>query len=504
MAANKRLTETVDRWWRSPSSMVRELFEVEPDPWQIDVLDCFPTQPQIALCACKGPGKTGTLSWLAWNFLLTRPEPNIAATSISGDNLHDNLWKECAKWRNRSKLLQGMFEITSERIFRKGAKDTHFMSARTWPKTGDSQSQADTLAGLHADYIMFILDESGGIPRSVMVAAEAALSSCIEGHILQAGNPTSLDGPLYDASRDRLENGGAWKVFEITGDPDDPKRSPRVSAEWAKDQIRKYGRDNPWVLVNVFGKFPPGSINSLISEDEVREAMKRYHRPHEIGDVAKVLGVDVARQGLDSSVICPRQGIQTFPLRRYRSVENGIVGASITNRIWDEFGADACFVDATGGMGFTWIDQLGVLGKEPIAVQFAGKASNDDQFVNKRAEMYWNAVQYIKRGGALPDIETEGARELMEALTKTTYFHKGDRIQIEEKDQIKDRLGFSPDEADAFVLTFAEPVSPKRSVRSPSHSAMRGAYNPMADIERGMRGAHNVAATNFDPFKSSY
>jgi hypothetical protein len=28
----------------------------------------------------------------------------------------------------------------------------------------DEDQQANTLAGLHADYILFILDESGGIP----------------------------------------------------------------------------------------------------------------------------------------------------------------------------------------------------------------------------------------------------------------------------------------------------------------------------------------------------
>ena len=38
------------------------------------------------------------LAWLAWNFLLTRREPKIAATSITATNLADNLWAEMAKW----------------------------------------------------------------------------------------------------------------------------------------------------------------------------------------------------------------------------------------------------------------------------------------------------------------------------------------------------------------------------------------------------------------------
>jgi hypothetical protein len=247
---------------------------------------------------------TAVLAWLAWNFLCTRPQPNIAATSVSGDNLRDNLWKEMAYWRGKSKFIEAQFEWTTTRIFRKGMMATWFMSARTWPRQGDAKSQADTLAGLHAPYIMFLLDESGSIPESVMVSAEAALSSCTEGHIVQAGNPTMTSGPLYRAYRNRLNgptaNGGPWYVVEITSDPDDPMRTPRVSIEWARQQIRNWGRADPWVMVNVLGKFPAGAINSLITEDEVREAMRRFYRPYEIGASSRVLGCDVARQGLDS------------------------------------------------------------------------------------------------------------------------------------------------------------------------------------------------------------
>lgn len=497
--ANKALEDKIRLWWEHPVAFVRDCFEVEPDPWQFDVLEAFPTTPLISMQACRGPGKTATLAWLGWNFLLTRPYPNIAATAISGDNLRDNLWKEMALWRakDKTKILSSLYEITSERIFRKGFKDTWFMSARTWPKSGDMQAQSAVLSGLHADYVMFILDESGEIPVPVGVTAEAALLSGKEAHVVQAGNPTTHDGYLYSASRDKR-----WKVFEITGDPDDPKRAPRVNIDEARRQIQRWGRDNPWVMSGILGKFPPSNLASLISEDEVRAAMNRHYRTHEIGAVAKIIGVDVARQGLDASVISMRQGIQAYPFRRFRNID-GIVGASITNNLWDEFQADACFVDATGGLGFTWIDQLRTLGKSPLAVQFSSKAADEDRFVNKRAEMYWRAVQWIKNGGALPGEFTEGARELMDALCKTQMFHKNDRIQLEEKEQIRDRLGFSPDEADSFVVGFAETVTP--AARSPrgNYSAVRQEYRPFAEVERGTESGYS-GGQNFDPYRTSY
>lgn len=492
----------ITEWRWDPAKMVREQFGIEPDPWQLDVLNQFKSNPYIAMQACKGPGKTAVLAWLTWNFLTTRPFPKVAATSISGDNLRDNLWAELAYWRTKSPLLQNMFEWTNTRIFSRQHPETWWASARTWPKSGDANSQANTLAGLHSDYIMFILDESGGIPDAVMVSAEAALSSCKEGHIVQAGNPTHLTGPLYRASKDRKENGGRWLVIEITGDPDDPRRSPRVKAEWAREQIKTYGKDNPWVLVNVFGRFPPASINALIGEDEVRAAMKRYYRPYDIGPQAKILGIDVARQGDDASVIARRQGPQMENMLRYRNVENGVIGASIANRVWNEFDADACFVDATGGMGFTWVDQLAVLGKSPVPVQFSWAASSPERYANKRAEIYFRFVEWIKQGGALPPEDIDGSAQLLRALVGTTYSFKNDKMLLEDKDSIKARIGFSPDEADACALTFTEPVTPKqRTARSvTSRSAVGGAYTPFADIDRISGSFPRGPTSAYDPF----
>jgi hypothetical protein len=41
--------------------------------------------------------------------------------------------------------------------------------------------------------------------------------------------------------------------------------------------------------------------------------MKRSYRPQEIGNAAKIIGVDVARFGDDESALAFRQGIQAFP-----------------------------------------------------------------------------------------------------------------------------------------------------------------------------------------------
>lgn len=475
-------------WRKSPSKMVRDLFGVEPEPWQEEALEAFPNHQRLCFKASKGVGKTCLEAWLIWNFLLTRPHPKIAATAISGANLSDNLWTELALWQNKSPLLASTFTWTKTRIFANAYPETWWCSARTSPQAADKTQQANTLAGLHADYIMFVLDESGGMPRAIMASAEAALSSCKEGHLVQAGNPTHLEGPLYDACTVERR---LWKIIDINGDPDNPKRASRVSIEWARQQIEKYGRDNPYVLVNVFGQFPPSSLNALIGPDEVSAAMKRYYREGEIGKAPKILGVDVAQMGDDSSVIASRQGIQMFPLMKYRNIDS-TQGAGQVARKWNDWEADAAFIDNTGGFGAGWVDQLRLLGKAPIGIHFSGQANQKERYFNKRAEMAFEFVEWIKRGGALPENS-----ELLAALTQTTYSFKGDRLILEPKDDVKLKLGYSPDEMDAAMLTFAEPVAARATQQQ--RYAPPPQYNPFHDIERSISAL--TTPDNYNPYR---
>lgn len=450
----RQATDRIRLWREKPQIFVREVFGIEPDAWQDEVLEAFPSKPRIALKACKGPGKTALESWLAWNFLLTRPHPKVAATAISADNLRDNLWSEMAKWQHKSALLKEEFQWTAQRIFARCAPETWWMSARAWSRNADPAQQADTLAGLHADYVMAILDESGGIPDAVMATAEGIGSSAKEWHILQAGNPTHLEGPLYRACTKERH---LWYVVEITSDPDSPKRTPRVSIQWAREQIDKYGRDNPWVLVNVFGQFPPSSINALIGPDEVNAVLGKHMDLRDYAHAPRILGVDVARFGDDPSIIFPRQGMATFTPIELRNVDSTVGGGAVARK-WEDWQADACFVDGTGGYGGGWTDRLHQLGRNPIDVQFASKP-NDPRYYNKRAEIWFLMCEAIKQGTVLPNVP-----EIVAELTTPTYTFKGDKMLVEDKDQIKLRLGRSPNYADALATTYAQPVHVQRGL----------------------------------------
>jgi hypothetical protein len=447
-----------------PRVMVEELFgHMLPDgldEWQKAVLDEFPTNPRQAMAACKGPGKTAVLAWIGWNFLLTRPHPKIGAISITGKNLDDNLWPEMAKWQKASPILQQQFEWTAESIFLRAHPETWFMSRKTWSQSANEEELAQALAGLWANHVLFLMDEAGGIPVPVMRTAEAALQRTgTEGHIVMAGNTTSTTGCLYEAVVMRRH---LFKVYEITADPDDVKRTRRIDPEYARQQIREYGRDNPWVMINILAKFPSQGVNQLVSADVVRECLGKHLHRSAYEWAPKILGGDVADYGDDKTVLFPRQGAAYFEPLIVRHMDPVQIAGHWMEKA-NTWQADSIQVDATGGYGAGPIAIMRAQGFEVMPIQFAGEPRNPKYF-NKRAEIWWEACEALKQGASLPD--TEAVQPIVAELSSATYSYKGDRIIIEDKKLMKARLGRSPDLADALCCTHAFPVATTRATRT--------------------------------------
>jgi phage terminase large subunit len=459
---------------------VRERFKAEPDPGQIEALISYQKNPRTAMKASKGTGKTTTLSWMGWHFLTVWDDCNIAATSITSDNLRDGLWKEMAVWQNQDALLQRSFKWTKERIFSKHPRHeaTWWMSFRTWSKSANAQEQSNTLAGLHAKRIMFLLDETGGMPRPIMATAEGALASGEVCKIAQGGNPTNLEGPLYDACTTER---ALWGLIEMTGDPDNQKRSPRVNIQWARDQIKKYGRNSPWVKVNVFGEFPEASLNTLLGPNDVTEAMGRHVRRDQYEWAQKRLGIDVARFGDDLTVIFPRQGLVAFIPAAMSHPRNSPVSVDIAARVLrakQRWGSELECFDATGGWAAGARDILVAGGHSPISIIYNTPAI-DQRYANRRAEMWLEGSEWVKNGGALPNVP-----ELVGELTIPQYTYVNGKFQLEPKEHIKERLGRSPNYADALFNTFCLPDMPA----SNSLLAQLSGYN------------QNHAKTDYDPY----
>lgn len=170
------------------------------------------------------------------------------------------------------------------------------------------------------------------------------------------------------------------------------------------------------------------------------------------------LGVDVAQGGPDGTALAPLYGTWFDHLVRKPGVDtkNGPAVAGLVI----ETMRDNCLVkiDLTGGWGISAKDHLETLKIMVVGVVFsAGSAERTRDgrlgFANERAEMYWKfreALDPVKGENiALPP-----DRKMAAQLGAATWKLRGDDILIESKDEIKKRLGTSPDDADAVVLAW--------------------------------------------------
>jgi phage terminase large subunit len=457
---------------------IDEQLKAQLDPWQEEALLMFASPKaehrRLGLQACVGPGKSAVLAMGGWWFLGTQGDkgqhPKGLATSINGDNLRDNLWAEFSKWQSRSPYLSSQFTWSASRIYANDHPETWMLAARTWPQSANRDKLGKTLSGLHSEYVLVLMDEAGEIPPEVGRGGEQALSDCLWGKLAIAFNPTSLEGMGYEAAVTLADQ---WVIVIITGDPDNPNawvHSPRAQAKtnidglsplaWAKQMIEKYGRDDPWVMSQILGKFPPGGVNALLGIEDVVAAQGRLYKDHELQYAQKRLGVDCARFGDDRTTICPRQGMQAYKPVDMRHAKTHEIAARVA-QAQDKWGAEMIFVDATGGYGAGTIDALELGGRSVIPVEYAGKAI-DRRYLNKRSEIAFLFADWVKKGGALPSVP-----RFKREFTAITYAYSGGKFMIEPKEIIKAKLGYSPDYWDGYANTFALPEMPAARPKLP-------------------------------------
>lgn len=220
--------------------------------------------------------------------------------------------------------------------------------------------------------------------------------------------------------------------------------------------------------------FNASADNVLISIDDVTDAIKKHYKEFEYSFAPKIIGVDVAYTGDDKTVIIRRQGLITWPpIILSKADPMQVVGRIIAEV--NQYQPDGVFVDDTGGYGSGVIARLRELGHDAVGVQFGGRA-DDPRYRNKRTEMWMRMRDWIRSGGAMPDI-----LELKNDLVTPTYkIPSTGVVELEPKDKIKERIGRSPDIGDALALTFAYFIGKKSPhVRGDNHQPVQVDYNPL-------------------------
>lgn len=437
-----------------------------PREWQAEILQQIGAHLQnpdtrhmplmIAVASGHGIGKSAGIGMITNWAMSTCDDCKMVLTSNTDNQLRTKTAPEVGKWQRMS-ITADWFDTaaTSIKCKDKAHSDTWRADFVPW-----SEHNTEAFAGLHnkGKRIILIFDEASAIADKVWEVAEGALTDEDTEIIwLAFGNPTRNVGRFRECFRKYKHR---WIHRQIDSRTVDGTNKAQIQ-KWAED----YGEDSDFFKVRVRGLFPSMSARQFISEADVNEAYGKHIPPSQYQFAPKIITVDPAWEGDDEFVIGMRQGLVFKILDTFTKNDNDLIAAQRIARHEDEQKADAVFVDAGFGTGIVSAGQG--LGRDWTLVWFAAK-SDDKGCLNKRAEMWRAARDWLKQGGAIPDDPL-----LRDELQAPEIVPRMDgKIQIESKKDMKARGVPSPNRADALVLSFAYPVM-QRERETQSHQDIR-------------------------------
>jgi len=308
---------------------------------------------------------------------------------------------------------------------------------------------ADSLRGLYFDYV--VMDEVADMKPFVWGEVVRPALADRKGRCLFIGTPKGMN-LFFELYNRGCSSESGWKSMAYTSSKtkDIIPWITQEELDCARNDMTDSQFRQEWEC-----DFNASCDNTLIPLDIIYKAKGKHIPESEYCKSPLVFGVDVARYGGDACVIQPRRGLAAFPCQRIVGIDNMTFASLLHRKIVAEK-PDAVFVDAGRGEGV--IDRLRQLNSPSpiIEVPFGGQALDHsvNGYANRRAEMWDSLRKWLQNGGAIPD-----DYELTKELAAPTYTYDGQsRLKLESKEVIRERVGFSPDRADALALTFAEPI----------------------------------------------
>lgn len=414
---------------------------------QADLLRLVANNKRVACRAGHKVSKSCSASILSLWWPIAHPNGRVILTATTNPQIRNVLWKECRRLRHCSKIpYPDMAELPA--------------IGMQWPDgreiIGFSTKESERMAGLSGSEMLFIVDEASGVPEVIYEAIEGNRAG--GAHVLLIGNPTQPTGTFYDAFHSKA---AFWKTIHISSIEAaqyEPHIPGLATSEWIDEKRQEWGESDPRFQVRVLGNFADSHECSVVSLYHVEAAQDRYDDPEERAHARGRLeiGCDPARFGDDETVIAVRRGKRIVDMvigrqldehavarlveetvRRHRAndeqpalvkVDECGVGAGVVSVLRTKSGPDCPFV--------------------VIGVDAGSAADNEEEHFNRRAQLWFGVADWLKDGGQIPrDSKLEG-----DLLSAHYSFDPKNRLKVEKKEDIKKRIGRSPDRADAIAL----------------------------------------------------
>jgi len=437
-------------------------------PWQREALAAYDRcEPRISIRSGHGVGKTTLFAWIAWHRILFRFPQKTGITAPSEKQLFDALWAEFDAWGKRlPPAIRKLVEVKADAAEFVVARSESFITIKT-----ARAEQPEALQGLHSDWEMLLIDEPSGVPDAVWDAAQSSLTGPHPMAVL-GGNPIRTSGFFFDTHH-RLKDDW-WTRHVSRGEITDLETDKYALGQ----EHQSGGRHTNLYRVRVLGEFPVSEDDVLIPFDLVEPALSRDVTVHR--SAPTIWGLDCARFGSNRSALAKRQQQQLLePIRWWAKLDTMEVAARVKKE-WDEtpdfLRPVTICVDAIG-IGAGVVDRLKQLGLPARGINVAESPAiqNTERYANLGVELWEKAKDWFSRRDCkLPSYyaKPKDGDDFVAELTSRTYgFQKqSGKLFLQPKNQT-----YSPDLADAFVLTFAADAISLARGRDRSRS---GIYHP--------------------------
>ena len=467
---DKTLLEFQEKYIHDPVGFVQNCITFppghEPAFYQLEALERLQENKRLAVRGPHGLGKTALASWAIHWFALTRDgaiDWKIPCTASVWRQLTKFLFPEVHKWARYINWDIIGRENYNKRLELK-ALSLKLGTGEAFAITG---SDAETIEGAHATDLMYIFDESKIVPDPSWDSAEGAFSTG-NPYWLAISTPGAPNGRFYSihSGKSGYED---WDKMHVTLEM--AVRADRITVEWATQRKKQWGEGSSLYKNRVLGEFATSEQNNVISLELIERAMQNWKEWKEIADPEdtpgfRAISLDVGRGG-DASVICSRA--ETFKTKllliddlqdyQTRDVMKLVGHSKALYQSRNKFKTGRYIIVDVIGIGAGVVDRLRELKYKVKAFNASSRTTRLDKsggfgFVNHRAACWWHFRELLEANKVLipPNDVLLG-----ELVSPTWQVNSAGKIQIEGKQQIRNRIGRSTDYADSVIMCCWDP-----------------------------------------------
>ncbi len=173
---------------QKPEDFVEEVLGAKPWPMQVEIIKSVFKHKFTAVKTCNAVGKSFIAARIVITYLMLYPGSIVVTTAPTWRQVTDVLWREIG-----TALKQAKFKLTDKEATQAGLTlDTD------WYAVGLSTKRPENFFGYHADNILVVVDEAGGVEEAIFKGV-AAITPNVNAKVLLIGNPTEPGGTFYDA-----------------------------------------------------------------------------------------------------------------------------------------------------------------------------------------------------------------------------------------------------------------------------------------------------------------